>query len=134
MTQATIGRLFACAAMVGMAHIASAEPLQVAATQVARALAQARAWGHVDASPMVEIRAAMVEADVTLVVVGNTSMKDETATCADSVLGCGYGPGPKVIALPWRFRKAGEGVAFTIFGTDVAIQRNGFRVVKSVTF
>ena len=132
MTQATIGRLFACAAMLGVAHIASGEPLQGA--MVAPAPAPMRGWAHVDASPMVEIRAAMVEADVTLVVVGNTSMKDETATCADSVLGCGYGPGPKVIALPWRFRKAGEGVAFTIFGTDVAIQRNGFRVVKSVTF
>jgi hypothetical protein len=125
--QATIARLIACAVMLGVAHVASAERLQAA--MVAPAPVPMRGWG-----PMIEIRAAIVEPDVTLVVVGNTSMKDETAICADSVLGCGYGPGPKRVVLPWRFRRAGEGVAFTIFGADVAVQRNGFKVVKSVTF
>jgi hypothetical protein len=134
MTQATIGRLFACAAMVGMAHISSAEPLQVAAIQVVPALAQARAWGHVDVNPMVAVRAAMVGTDVTIAVVANTPMKDETIICADAVLGCGSASGPKRSILPWDLRRAGAGVAFTVLGTNVAIQRNGFSVVKSMTF
>ena len=108
MTQATIGRLLACAVMVAMAHIASGEPLQVAAIQVAPAMAQARA--------------------------ANTPMKDETIVCADAVLGCGSGSGPKRIVLPWDLRRAGAGVAFTVFGANVAIQRNSFSVVKSMTF
>ena len=119
--------------MVGVTQIASAEPLQDAAT-VAPVPAQMRGWGHVDANPMVAVRAAMVGTDVTLAAVANTLLKDETVICADAVLGCGYGSRTKRSALPWDFRRAGAGVAFTIFGTDVALQRDGFRVVKSVTF
>jgi hypothetical protein len=63
-------------------------------------------------------------------------MKDETVICsAHAVLNCGYGSGPKKKgALLWGLRLAGAGVALTIFGANISIQRGGLRVSKSVTF
>jgi hypothetical protein len=36
--------------------------------------------------------------------------------------------------LPWGLRRAGAGVGLTVSGVDISIQRNGFKLSKSVTF
>jgi hypothetical protein len=36
--------------------------------------------------------------------------------------------------LPWGLRRAGAGVGLTVSGIDISIQRNGFKLSKSVTF
>jgi hypothetical protein len=36
--------------------------------------------------------------------------------------------------LPWGLRRAGTGVGLTVSGVDISIQRNGFKLSKSVTF
>jgi hypothetical protein len=38
------------------------------------------------------------------------------------------------IKLPWRLRRAGAGLGLTVSGVDISIQRNGFKLSKSVTF
>ena len=38
------------------------------------------------------------------------------------------------VKLPWRLRRAGAGVGLTVSGVDISIQRNGFKLSKSVTF
>jgi hypothetical protein len=60
-----------------------------------------------------------------------------SAICsAEAVLRCGYASLPKTIALtlPWGLRRAGAGVALTVFGANVSIHRGGLEVSKSVRF
>jgi hypothetical protein len=38
------------------------------------------------------------------------------------------------IKLPWHLRRAGAGVGLTVSGVDISVQRNGFKLSKSVTF
>jgi hypothetical protein len=38
------------------------------------------------------------------------------------------------VILPWRLRRTGAGVGLTVSGVDISIQRNGFKLSKSVTF
>ena len=38
------------------------------------------------------------------------------------------------LKLPWHLRRAGAGVGLTVSGVDISIQRNGFKLSKSVTF
>jgi hypothetical protein len=81
-------------------------------------------------------RVAMIGAAPTVVVLANTSMKDETVIgSADRVSSCGCGSGLKdrVLALPWGLRRSREGVALTILGADISLQRDGFKVSKSVS-
>ena len=130
---AMTARLFACAVVLAAPHTAFAGPIQIAAS-AAQAPAQVRGSDDVDAHPMAAGRAAMAGTDVTLAAVANTLLKDDTVICADAVLGCRYGSRPKRSVLPWDIRRAGEGVAFTIFGTVVTLRRDGVSVVRSVMF
>jgi hypothetical protein len=38
------------------------------------------------------------------------------------------------VELPWRLRRAGAGVGLTVSGVDISIQRNGFKLSRSVRF
>ena len=38
------------------------------------------------------------------------------------------------VELPWRLRRAGAGVGLTVSGVVISIQRNGFKLSKSVRF
>jgi hypothetical protein len=38
------------------------------------------------------------------------------------------------VKLPWHLRRAGRGVGLTVSGVDISIQRNGFKLSKSITF
>jgi hypothetical protein len=38
------------------------------------------------------------------------------------------------VKLPWHLRRAGAGLGLTVSGVDLSVQRNGFKLSKSVTF
>jgi hypothetical protein len=99
-----IHRLFAWLMVLSLAQAAFAGPIQDGITRAARA----------GRSPVIAIA---------------------PVTCADAVLSCGYGAERKKWgALPWNLRPAGRGGTLTVFGADIVIRRNAFKVSKSVTF
>jgi hypothetical protein len=115
-------RLFiSCLAMVSIANVAFAGPARAGMAPAMSAFVQTRGWRPFNGGTMMAIGAPIV-------------MKDERVICADTVLGCGYGAGPKTLVLPWDLRRAGAGVALTIRGANISIQRGGVRVSKAMTF
>jgi hypothetical protein len=116
-----IRRFLAGLAIVGVALLAFADPALDGLTPAVQAPVQAPGWRPLKGRTMMALRVPI-------------AMKDEGVLCAAAVLGCGYGAGPTKIALPWDLRRAGAGVALTIRGANISIQRGSLRVSKSMTF
>jgi hypothetical protein len=108
-------------AIVGMANVASAGPARLGTALTVSAFVQAAGWKPLNGGTMMVIGVPAL-------------MKAERVVCADAVLGCEYGAGPRKPVLPWDLRRAGKGVALTIRGANISIQRGGLNVSKSMTF
>jgi len=107
--------------MVSIASVASAAPARVGKALAMTAPVQTLGWRPLNGGTIMAISVPTV-------------MKDERVVCADAVLGCGYGAGPKTLVLPGNLRRAGAGVALTIRGASISIQRRGLRLSTSMRF
>jgi hypothetical protein len=130
-----IRRLLACLVTLSFARAGFAGPIR---DSIARAIepVQISGWRHLSGNATIVNGVAMTGAAPTVVVLANRSMKDETVIGSpDAVSSCGCGSGPKVgaLVLPWGLRRSRGGVALTIRGTDISIQRDGFKVSKSMS-